>query len=249
MPPKVERGGRPGQQRTESRSNLVGKFTTSVKKFVSEVEFDHTRESATQLSQRLFYMNTRITKSYYTVRNALTTLHEKYEMSKAEKNVVRRYGMFKTMVKDVINLDTQYWLLLDVPKQDKQEQVTNYVLRTCTCLEKAGESRTVDGQPPRNTQEEESLAKERKQRLDAITVKEIEDENTQTINDLYRLLKRYSALKAVVHQLRLSYQDSKVYPFIPRYNMLKDMIKGVLRDPNYMEVCHEDINQYEDEAA
>ena len=70
------------------------------------------------------------------------------------------------MVKDVINLDTQYWLLLDVPKQDKQEQVTNYVLRTCTCLEKAGESRTVDGQPPRNTQEEESLAKERKQRLD-----------------------------------------------------------------------------------
>ena len=34
-----------------------------------------------------------------------------------------------------------------------------------------------------------------------------------------------------------------------RYNMLKDMIKGVLRDPNYMEVCHEDINQYEDEAA
>lgn len=33
-----------------------------------------------------------------------------------------------------------------------------------------------------------------------------------------------------------------------RYNMLKDMIKGVLRDPNYMEVCHEDINQYEDEV-
>lgn len=49
-----------------------------------------------------------------------------------------------------------------------------------------------------------------------MTVKEIEDENTQTINDLYRLLKRYSALKGVVHTLRLAYQDSKVYPFIPR---------------------------------
>lgn len=78
------------------------------------------------------------------------------------------------MVKDVINLDTQYWLLLDIPKQEKQEQVTTYVLRTCTCLEKAGESRTVDCQKPKNTQEEEAIAKERKARLDGeFTIKQL----------------------------------------------------------------------------
>jgi len=33
--------------------------------------------------------------------------------------------------------------------------------------------------------------------------------------------------------------NSKVYPIVPRYSMLKDMIKTAMRDPNYMEVCHE----------
>lgn len=39
--------------------------------------------------------------------------------------------------------------------------------------------------------------------------------------------------------LQDSYMNSKVYPIIPRYKMLKDMIKSAMRDPNYMEVCHE----------
>lgn len=29
--------------------------------------------------------------------------------------------------------------------------------------------------------------------------------------------------------------NSKVYPIIPRYKMLKDMIKNAMRDPAYME--------------
>ncbi|GIY20624.1 hypothetical protein CEXT_577421 [Caerostris extrusa] len=43
---------------------------------------------------------------------------------KAERNVFRRYALLKAIVKEVIQLDAQYWLLLDVPKQDKQEQVS-----------------------------------------------------------------------------------------------------------------------------
>ncbi|KAH6948718.1 hypothetical protein HPB50_026019 [Hyalomma asiaticum] len=77
----------------------------------------------------------------------------------------------------------------------------------------------------------------------SMTVQEIEEENAQTINDLYRLLKKYSNLRGIVHGLQIAYTDAKVYPFIPRYNMLKDMIKCVLRDPSYMEVCHEDISR------
>lgn len=35
------------------------------------------------------------------------------------------------------------------------------------------------------------------------------------------------------------YVMSKVYPMFPRYTMLKDMIKDIMTDPDYMEVCHE----------
>lgn len=35
------------------------------------------------------------------------------------------------------------------------------------------------------------------------------------------------------------YGDSKMYPIIPRYTMLKDMIKDIMHNPDYMEVCHE----------
>lgn len=39
--------------------------------------------------------------------------------------------------------------------------------------------------------------------------------------------------------LQADYGNSKVYPIIPRYTMLKDMIKDIMHDPDYMEVCHE----------
>lgn len=35
------------------------------------------------------------------------------------------------------------------------------------------------------------------------------------------------------------YGDSKLYPIFPRYTMLKDMIKDIMHNPDYMEVCHE----------
>lgn len=37
------------------------------------------------------------------------------------------------------------------------------------------------------------------------------------------------------------YGSSKMYPIFPRYTMLKDMIKGIMHDPDYMEVCHETL--------
>ncbi|KAH7978518.1 hypothetical protein HPB49_005794 [Dermacentor silvarum] len=69
------------------------------------------------------------------------------------------------MVKDVTCLDTQYWVLLELPRQEKQEQVNAYVLRACATLEKASESRTQDA-AARATADEE--ARERKQRLDGL---------------------------------------------------------------------------------
>lgn len=73
----------------------------------------------------------------------------------------------------------------------------------------------------------------------AMTVREIEEDNTQLINDLYRLLKKYAAIRTLMGDLKSEYINAKNFPIIPRYSMLKSMIKDVMRDPNYMEVCHE----------
>jgi hypothetical protein len=37
----------------------------------------------------------------------------------------------------------------------------------------------------------------------------------------------------------VEYAESKVYPFLPRYFMLKEMIRDVLNDPAFLEVSHE----------
>lgn len=41
------------------------------------------------------------------------------------------------------------------------------------------------------------------------------------------------------HLLQEEYNSSKVYPIFPRYPILKDMIKDIMHNPDYMEVCHE----------
>lgn len=98
-----------------------------------------------------------------------------------------------------------------------------------------------------------------------MTTIQIETENTQMTNDLYRLLKKYTGLRNLIRELKVitsyyffflediivryitlflfyfqsDYVSSKVYPIFPRYTMLKDMIKDIMHDPDYMEVCHE----------
>lgn len=40
------------------------------------------------------------------------------------------------MIQEVVRLEMQYWLLVELPKQEKQEPVPLYVLRACATLEK-----------------------------------------------------------------------------------------------------------------
>ncbi|CAM1332025.1 Uncharacterised protein g10749 [Pycnogonum litorale] len=218
----------------------MGKFTMSVKKFVQEVETERSKEESIQTNERLKCVTQKISESYNTAKTSLTTLHGAYETSKDERNIFTRYVLLKAIIKNVIRLDSQYWILVQIPKQEKQEQVTTYVLRACCALEKSSETRAGEGvktQAKKNT--EEAAKKERRVKLEAMSVREIEEDNTQLINDLYRLLKKYAALRTLMGGLKSEYVNSKNYPAIPRYTMLKDMIKDVLRDPTYMEVCHE----------
>lgn len=62
---------------------------------------DHTREGAIKTSERLRLVSGKITESYVTIKRTLTTLHEQYEESKSERNIIRKYSLFK------VNTDQQ----------------------------------------------------------------------------------------------------------------------------------------------
>ncbi|GAB6020817.1 hypothetical protein CHUAL_003473 [Chamberlinius hualienensis] len=245
----IKRGGVMGKhekktQRMDSRTNLVGKFTHSVKRLVKEVADDtapggQTKDQAVQTSERLRLASAKLNESYDTAKKALRTLHEGYNNSKSIRNFFRRYVTLKLLIKEVVRLDVQYWLLVEVPKQEKQETVPSYVLRACISLEKSLEV-TKSGETQASRQKAEDEVRERQARFLDMTGAAIDTENTQLINDLYRLLKKYTALRNLMKELKQDYHESKSYPIIPRYTMLKDMIKDITRDPDYMEVCHED---------
>ncbi|EDS39376.1 conserved hypothetical protein [Culex quinquefasciatus] len=196
------------------------------------------REELIETNERLRAVRVRLEESYDTAKKALVTLMNKYGDSKSQRNVFNRYPMLKLMIKDVIRLETQYWTLVEIPKQEKLETVPAFVLRACSIMEKSQKS----GEGVKTSAklaEEAAEKRERMERLEIMTTAQVEQENTQMINDLYRLLKKYTGLRNLIRELKSEYGNSKIYPIFPRYTMLKDMIKDIMHDPDYMEVCHE----------
>ncbi|KAK2726263.1 hypothetical protein QYM36_000651 [Artemia franciscana] len=221
-------------------NNLVGKFTQSVKRMVQEVkedEGDLVRNDVLATNERLRSVRLRLEDSYGIAKRAIQTLHVNYDESKVS-SLFQRYRKLKSMIKEVVRLEAQYWLLVDTPKQEKQEPVPTYVLRVCIALEKSqkpGEGVKTSAK----LAEEEGRRRERTDRLAGLTALQIEQENIQMTNDLYRLIKKYTGLRSVIRDLKDSYDASKVFPILPRYIMLKDMTKEALRNPYYVEVCLE----------
>ncbi|XP_018574874.1 uncharacterized protein LOC108913745 [Anoplophora glabripennis] len=226
-----------------SSTNLVGKFTQSVRRIVQDVKDEGTATGATkeeviETNERLRAVRVRMDESYDTAKKALVGLMEKYNDSKSVHNIFQRYTLLKAMIKDVIRLETQYWTLVDIPKQEKQETVPAFVLRACAIMEKtqkSGEGVKTSAKLAEEAQDK----RERIERLENMTTSQIDTENTQMTNDLYRLLKKYSGLRNLIRQLKTEYTNAKIYPMVLRYSMLKDMIKDIMLHPDYMEVCHE----------
>ncbi|XP_026477048.1 uncharacterized protein LOC113383010, partial [Ctenocephalides felis] len=229
--------------RMSGTTNLVGKFTQSVRRIVQDVKDEGTasglsKDEVIDTNERLRAVRIRLEESYDTAKKSLVTLMTKYGDSKSQRNVFHRYNMLKLMIKEVIRLETNYWTLVDIPKQEKQETVPSFVLRACSIMEKTQKS----GEGVKTSTklaEEAADRRERIERLGDMTTAQIEAENTQMTNDMYRLLKKYSGLRNLIRELKSEYMNSKVYPMFPRYTMLKDMIKDIMHHPDYMEVCHE----------
>ncbi|CAH2233177.1 jg13109 [Pararge aegeria aegeria] len=112
-------------------------------------------------------------------------------------------------MQDVIRLETQYWSLVEIPKQEKAETVPAFVLRACAIMEKTQKS----GEGVKTSSKLAEEAAEKRERIE-------------------RLNGNFISLQS-------EYVSSKLYPMFPRYTMLKDMIKDIMHDPDYMEVCHE----------
>ncbi|XP_076686132.1 uncharacterized protein LOC143378317 isoform X1 [Andrena cerasifolii] len=230
-------------QRSDAGTNLMGKFTQSVRRIVQDVKDEgtssgQTKEEVIETNERLRIVRIRLDGSYEIAKRALVELMCKYTNSKQVRNVFQRYNLLKLMIKDVIKLETQYWTLVDIPKQEKQETVPAFVLRACSIMEKTHKSGEGVKTSARLAEEAETK-RERIERLESMTTIQIEAENTQMTNDLYRLLKKYTGLRNLIRDLKEEYNSSKVYPIFPRYPILKDMIKDIMHNPDYMEVCHE----------
>ncbi|KYN38059.1 hypothetical protein ALC56_07553, partial [Trachymyrmex septentrionalis] len=234
-------------------TNLVGKFTQSVRRMVQDVKDEgtssgQTKEEVIETNERLRVVRIRLDGSYDTAKRALVELMCKYTDSKQVRNVFQRYNLLKNMIKpelptvlplqDVIKLETQYWTLVDIPRQEKQETVPAFVLRACSIMEKTHKSGEGVKTSARLAEEAETK-RDRIERLENMTTAQIEAENTQMTNDLYRLLKKYTGLRNLIKVLKEEYNGSKLYPMFPRYTILKDMIKDIMHNPDYMEVCHE----------
>ncbi|KAH0554533.1 hypothetical protein KQX54_011183 [Cotesia glomerata] len=226
-------------------SNLVGKFTQSVRRIVQDVKDEGSssglpKEDLIETNERLRTVRVRLEASYDTAKRALTDLMAKYTDSKQVRNIFQRYNILKVIIKEVIKLETQYWILVDIPRQEKQETVPSFVLRACAIMEKTHKTcEGIKSFAKISAEDAAEIRKERIDRLEDMTTSQIETENTQMINDLYRLLKKYTGLRNLIRDLKVEYNSSKVYPMFPRYTILKDMIKDIMHNPCYMEVCHE----------
>lgn len=70
-------------------------------------------------------------------------------------------------LQDVIRLETQYWTLVDIPKQEKQETVPAFVLRACSIMEKTQKS----GEGVKTSAKLAEEAQEKRERIDRLESK------------------------------------------------------------------------------
>uniref|UniRef100_A0AC35FLD9 Uncharacterized protein n=1 Tax=Panagrolaimus sp. PS1159 TaxID=55785 RepID=A0AC35FLD9_9BILA len=188
----------------------------------------------------------KILEPYRRLKNALKNMQDEYLQSK-DNNVFLRYNNMKHMIHEVILLEKQYWQLVDIPPQEVSESPNTYVLKIINLLDEKG------GQPPAiksggiaallGAQMINVTDRTKDQNLhEQIRTKstdELRKECDRLYVELYKLIRKYLGLRRVVQDLTESFQDTRFYPIVPRYPLLKTMIKRVLRAPAFAEVCHE----------
>ncbi|KAK0398772.1 hypothetical protein QR680_002748 [Steinernema hermaphroditum] len=185
----------------------------------------------------------KILDPYRRIKNALKKMQDDYLLSR-EKNLFVRYLRMQHMICEVIILEKQYWQLLDLPTQEISEAPNDYVIRIITMLdERSGQPVKVGGIASLLGTTMNIAEKTKDQTLitavKAKTTDELRKECDRLYIEIYKLLKKYQGLRKELQELSKSYHETRFYPIVPRYIMLKSMIKRALRAPAFAEICHE----------
>uniref|UniRef100_A0AC34QTK9 Uncharacterized protein n=1 Tax=Panagrolaimus sp. JU765 TaxID=591449 RepID=A0AC34QTK9_9BILA len=203
------------------------------------------RDNLIQTVYKQYRTRAKILEPYRRLKNALKTMQDEYLQSK-DNNVFMRYSRMQHMIHEVIRLEKQYWQLLDLPAQEISESPNSYVQKIMDLLDEKG------GQQPPKTGGIASLlgatmmnvAEKTKdqnlyEQIRGKSTDELRKECDRLYAELYKLIKKYLGLRKVVQELTESFQETRFYPIVPRYPLLKTMIKRVLRAPAFSEICHE----------
>ncbi|XGW28537.1 hypothetical protein V3C99_008369 [Haemonchus contortus] len=203
------------------------------------------RDNLINTVYKLHRTRLRILEPYRKLKNALKQLQEDYLKSKGTNPIVR-YMRLQQSVRDVVIMEKQYWKLLDLPNQEGAEDPNDYVVRIIHLLEETSPcpppsggigallSSTMMGRSM-ETRVDQSLYDSIKSRKTEELQKDCENLYVQ----LYKLIRKYQGLRKIIKDLHDKYDSSRLYPIVPRYPILKKMIKTVLRAPEFADICHE----------
>jgi len=209
--------------------NSLRRFGQSIKRIVREVEeqnsVDEARDVLVSRNVAMARATKHLNKCYLETLNSMVTLQNQYLESKNEKNIFQRYNHLRHMIKVVSNNESKWFPLSVLPSQCRTDSLQMYVEKSALAI------LTTCGVEEDKRKYEESLIE--------FTSKQVSDDNALLVSDLYKLIKKYQAIRTIVRILVKEYNDSKLYPIIPRYILLRDMVKDATHHPDYKEYCHE----------
>ncbi|KAI6221838.1 hypothetical protein M3Y99_01530400 [Aphelenchoides fujianensis] len=202
------------------------------------------REGLITTVYKQYRTRARLLEPYRRLKNALKKMQDDYLESK-ERNVFVRYGHMQAMVHEVVLLEKQYWSLIDLPAQDISETPNCYVLRIIGMLDERGSMQPIKtGGIASLLASSINIAEKSKDQnlyetIRSKSTEQLRRECDLLFTELFKLIRKYQNLRVCVQELTVSYQHSRFLPIVPRFVLLKAMIKRVLRAPAFAEICHE----------
>ncbi|KAM3725150.1 Stellatatriene synthase [Dirofilaria immitis] len=200
------------------------------------------RKNLVDIVYKQYCTKQRVNESYRKLKNAFKKLHDDYLRIKG-RNIFSKYIQMQQIIYEVIILDKQYWQLINVPEPKLSEAANDYVLRVMKLV-----NITQLGVPRRpgiaallgvTTIVENATETVIFETIRSLSTDDLQDECNRMYVTLYRLLRKYLKLREMLRELNSDFHSSRFLPIIPRYNLLKSMIKNVIREPTFPEIYHE----------
>ncbi|VBB27954.1 unnamed protein product, partial [Acanthocheilonema viteae] len=86
------------------------------------------RKNLLNIVYKQYCTKQRVNESYRKLKNAFKKLHDDYLDIKG-RNIFSKYMKMQQMICKVINLDKQYWQLINVPAPEPSQSTKDYVTR------------------------------------------------------------------------------------------------------------------------